>query len=91
MSSEMCIRDRGKTEAWSEQKRKKETRSLRREKKQRKRQWLQSQQEPAKSAQMLTVDADKEDDWGAEERAAKKLKKGSMTQAAFDAAFFDSM
>ena len=82
---------RGKTEAWSEQKRKKETRSLRREKKQRKRQWLQSQQEPAKSAQMLTVDADKEDDWGAEERAAKKLKKGSMTQAAFDAAFFDSM
>ncbi|WFD04976.1 RNA helicase [Malassezia vespertilionis] len=70
-------------EAWSEQKRRKEVRDLRREKKERKRDW-QAQQPPPPPAS-------DEDDWGAEERAAKKLKQGKLDSASFDAAFFDSL
>ena len=34
---------------------------------------------------------DDDDDFDAEERAAKKLKKGTLSQEAFDHAFFDSL
>lgn len=81
---------RAKSEAWSEQKRRKATRQVRREKKQRKRQWLAnqaaSQPEPDEEGE-----DDDDDDFDAEERAAKKLKKGTLSQEAFDHAFFDSL
>lgn len=75
-------------EAWSEQKRRKDTRDARREKKERKRRWLHEQRIAASAA---PAEEEEEDDWAAEERAAKKLKQGKLSQTEFDADFFDTM
>ena len=82
---------RAKSEAWSEQKRRKATRQVRREKKQRKRQWLANQEASQPEPDEGGEDNDDDDDFDAEERAAKKLKKGTLSQEAFDRAFFDSL
>lgn len=82
---------RVKAEAWSEQKRKKETRQLRRDKKQRKREWLAKEAEAEAQAKAEADDGSDESDFAAEERAAKKLRKGTLSPSSFDAAFFDSM
>ncbi|WFD18807.1 RNA helicase [Malassezia caprae] len=75
------------SEAWSEQKRRKETRALRRDKKERKRQWQQAQ-----AAQAAPAEADSEDDdWSADERAAKKQRKGARDVTEADSAFFDDL
>ena len=86
--------------AWSNQTLKKETRDKRKEKKVKKKQWLKSQQpQPSSSTsavpQKRGLDADdenedNEDDWAElarEERMAKKVRKGDMTQLEFDAEF----
>lgn len=73
-------------EAWSEQKRRKEVRDVRREKKERKRRWLQEQ-----AATQAQASEESEDDWVAEERAAKKLKQGKIPQEAFNAEFFSAL
>lgn len=86
--------------AWSNQTLKKETRDKRKEKKAKKKQWLKSQQSqspPSGSVvpQKRELDTDNEDrgvedDWAElarEERMAKRVKRGEMTQAEFDAEF----
>ena len=63
-------------------------------KRDRKRQWLKSQATANHSASPKTVEdrGDDEDDWdelAKEERLAKKVRKGTATQQAFDAQFGD--
>lgn len=86
--------------AWSDKTFKKEARDKRQEKKAKKKQWLksqQSQQSPSASTipQKRGTEVDdegesNEDDWAElarEERMAKKVKKGGITQLEFDAEF----
>jgi ATP-dependent RNA helicase DDX55/SPB4 len=86
--------------AWSSQALRKETRDKRKEKKVKKKQWLKSQQPPSSSSGSVTPqkrgldvddeDGDDGDDWAElarEERMAKKVKKGEITQLEFDAEF----
>jgi ATP-dependent RNA helicase DDX55/SPB4 len=86
--------------AWSTQALKKETRDKRKDKKVKKKQWLKSQpsQPPSPGSEIpqkrgLEVDdedEDNEDDWAElarEERMAKKVRKGEVTQLEFDAEF----
>jgi len=92
---------RKRNTAWSQQDVHKEQKEMRKLKKQRKRQWLKSQT-PAGPAGQSTTDSDPsrsvedcrddEDDWddlAKEERLAKKVRKGTVTQRAFDAEFDD--
>ncbi|KAL4403096.1 ATP-dependent rRNA helicase Spb4 [Malassezia pachydermatis] len=78
-----------KLEAWSDQKRRKETRDLRRAKKEKKRRWLREQELASGSSH--AHEEEEEDDWEAEERAAKKLRKGTLSQSDFDASFFEGL
>ena len=86
--------------AWSTQTLKKETRDKRKEKKVKRKQWIKSQQSgPSSSVSavpqkrgLVAGDEDEgnEDDWAElarEERMAKKVKKGEITQLEFDAEF----
>lgn len=86
--------------AWSSQTLKKDVRDQRKEKKVRKKQWIKSQQpEPSSSAPAVPrkrglevddEDEEDEDDWAElarEERMAKKVKKGEITQLEFDGEF----
>jgi ATP-dependent RNA helicase DDX55/SPB4 len=86
--------------AWSNQTLKREARDKRKEKKAKRKQWLKSQQSgPSSSASVVPqkrgLEADdedegNEDDWAElarEERMAKKVKKGEITQLEFDAEF----
>lgn len=73
----------------------KETRDLRKEKKARKRKWLKTQSSsgPAK-VQIGTVasEGDDDDDWddlAREERMAKKVRTGDISQKTFNAEFTD--
>ncbi|SHO76925.1 Similar to S.cerevisiae protein SPB4 (Putative ATP-dependent RNA helicase) [Malassezia sympodialis ATCC 42132] len=77
------------SEAWSEQKRRKETRALRRDKKQRKRQWQQAQAAQAEAHN--DGEDDEDDDWSADERAAKKQRKGAPGVTDTAAAFYDDL
>ncbi|KAI0082790.1 DEAD-domain-containing protein [Panus rudis PR-1116 ss-1] len=79
--------------AWSDQVAKKEERERRKEKKDKKRKWLKAQQE-LKVVEPKSTDATKdggdEDDWeelAREERMAKKVKKGHISQSDFDMEF----
>ena len=87
--------------AWSDQTTRKEERLKRREKKVRKRQWLKAQVGTAnerpkvaggkrnRAVEDIDDDGD-DDDWEElkrEERMAKRLKKGEITQEEFDAEF----
>ncbi|KAJ8472381.1 hypothetical protein ONZ45_g16672 [Pleurotus djamor] len=90
-----------KNEAWSSQVTKKEEKDKRKEKRQRKKKWLQTHAQaqlpgegPIDSTKKRSAsESDEEsDDWAEiakEERMVKKLKRGNITQAAFDAEFGD--
>ncbi len=87
--------------AWSDRTAKKEERDIRKEKRTKKRKWLKEQQsatapEPSSNkrlhSEVVSGGSDGEDSWGElakEERMAKKLKKGEITQQEFDVAFPD--
>ncbi|KAF5370137.1 hypothetical protein D9758_001025 [Tetrapyrgos nigripes] len=85
--------------AWSNKVVKKEERDKRKEKKNRKRKWLKEQAATEKSSQDLKRSreevedgGDSGDDWddlAREERIAKKVRKGEVSQKAFDAEFAD--
>lgn len=86
--------------SWSSQTFKKEVRDQRKEKKVKRKKWIKSQQ-PEPSSSALAVprkrgleaddeDEEDEDDWAElarEERMAKKVKKGEITQLEFDGEF----
>ncbi|KAG6836515.1 hypothetical protein H0H93_007192 [Arthromyces matolae] len=83
--------------AWSAQTQKKEAKELRKEKRTRKKKWLQSQiAEPSAVGSVKREregddsDIDEGDEWdelAREERMAKKVKRGAIKQQAFDAEF----
>ncbi|OSD08658.1 DEAD-domain-containing protein [Trametes coccinea BRFM310] len=86
--------------AWSEQMKRKEEREKRKEKKERKKKWLKAQAASAaeQPGGKRSLDAakddsgDDEDDWeelAREERMAKRVKKGHISQSEFDAEFAD--
>ncbi|EJF66036.1 DEAD-domain-containing protein [Dichomitus squalens LYAD-421 SS1] len=87
--------------SWSDKMRRKEEREKRREKKDRKRKWERANQAHAGTKRGLgDIDMDGEkgndedggDDWDAlarEERLAKRVKKGQLSQTEFDAEFGD--
>ncbi|KAJ3560246.1 hypothetical protein NP233_g10968 [Leucocoprinus birnbaumii] len=90
--------------AWSEQTNKKEERDKRREKREKKKKWLKEQRTTGSAAPDDTPDkkrsrpdtqnsgSGEEDDWddlAKEERMAKKLRKGEISQQEFDATFTD--
>ncbi|THH20667.1 hypothetical protein EW146_g708 [Bondarzewia mesenterica] len=85
--------DKTKYVAWSNKIVKKEENEKRKEKRDRKRKWLKSQQASAasESAEIQgAASVDAEEDWAElarEERMAKKLKRGSVTQDEFDQEF----
>ncbi|KAH8106782.1 DEAD-domain-containing protein [Cristinia sonorae] len=75
--------------AWSDKTTKKTEKEKRKEKKVRKRKWLQSQKGLSGADETKGSDED-EDDWeelAREERLAKKVKKGDVTQREFDEEF----
>jgi ATP-dependent RNA helicase DDX55/SPB4 len=80
--------------AWSDQVARREARDLRKEKKARKRKWLKTQTSAAattsvggKSAADSDGDDDDWDDLAREERMAKKVRTGDISQKAFNAEF----
>lgn len=89
--------------AWSEQTTKKEEREKRREKRAKKKKWLKDQQSPGIAtpenatskrphSEMANSGSNDEDDWdelAKEERMAKKLRQGKISQREFDVAFAD--
>jgi ATP-dependent RNA helicase DDX55/SPB4 len=88
--------------AWSHQVARKEEKDKRREKKDRKKKWLKSQtsanedaaggDQSFKRERPAEDDADEGDEWGElarEERMAKKVRRGDITQGAFDKQFAD--
>jgi len=86
--------------AWSEQSSRQEERQKRRDKKAKKKQWLKTQAElvdeqntkPSDSSKRPRAEEDDEGSWeelAREERMAKKLKRGEITQKEFDAEFVD--
>ncbi|KAK7470621.1 ATP-dependent rRNA helicase spb4 [Stygiomarasmius scandens] len=84
--------------AWSNKVVKKEERDKRKEKKDRKKKWLKEQAKATKSGTDLKRpreeddDGDDAEDWddlAREERMAKKVRKGEISQKAFDAEFDD--
>lgn len=80
--------------AWSNKTSRKEEREKRKEKKDRKRKWLKTQQStPSAAAEAHDAsDAEGEDDWdelAREERMAKKVKRGDVSQSQFDVEFAD--
>lgn len=83
---------------WSQQAANQEQKEKRKLKKDRKRQWLKSQTSASHStmtpatSQSVEDSRGDEDDWdelAEEERLAKKVRKGTATQQAFDAEFGD--
>lgn len=84
------------TAAWSEQTDRKDERVKRKERKVAKRKWLQANPPPEATAEAAAGSDgggdDGGDDWdemAREERMAKKVKKGDVSQKAFDAEFAD--
>lgn len=73
-----------KVEAWSEQKRRKEARDVRREKKERKHRWLREHEADK-------TEDEEEDDWAAEERAAKRVRKNALAEDTFQTEFYDGL
>ena len=84
--------------AWSDKLNKKDEREKRREKKDRKKQWLKAQQQKDPSEPNFLkrgrdskdLDGGDGDEWAElarEERMAKKVRKGDLTQVAFDEEF----
>ncbi|TCD63297.1 ATP-dependent rRNA helicase spb4 [Steccherinum ochraceum] len=87
------------SESWSDKVLKKTEKEKRKEKKDRKRKWLQTQKdvapstsEPGGAAGQQSDEGGGEDDWddlAREERMAKKVKRGDVSQREFDAEFGD--
>ena len=83
--------------AWSHQVARKEEKERRKEKKDRKKKWLKSQPSTEDDDKSLKrgrtpVNEDEGDDWeelAREERMAKKVRQGNITQGAFDRQFAD--
>lgn len=87
--------------AWSDHITRKEERDKRREKRVKKKKWLKEQQSAPTSelplnkrphSEVVGGESGSEDSWdelAKEERMAKKLKKGEISQQEFDAAFPD--
>ncbi|KAH9945937.1 DEAD-domain-containing protein [Epithele typhae] len=85
--------------AWSSQSRRQEEREKRRDKKDRKKRWQKTQTSPgSESAEVKRGEgvppsgSDEGDDWedlAREERAAKRVKQGHLSQTEFDAEFAD--
>ncbi|KAF7432977.1 ATP-dependent rRNA helicase spb4 [Pleurotus ostreatus] len=96
---EKRVQQKTRNEAWSNKMSKKEEREQRKEKRNRKRKWLQAQTQTdtvgtaeKKDRPGASDDDEEEDDWttlAKEERMAKKVKRGAMSQASFDAEFGD--
>jgi ATP-dependent RNA helicase DDX55/SPB4 len=87
---------RKRNAAWSGQSSRKEERQNRRDKKAKKKQWLKakatSANEQTTSPKRPRAEEDGEDTWkqlAREERMAKKLKRGEISQKEFDAEFVD--
>lgn len=87
---------RKRNAAWSEQSSRQEERQNRRDKKAKKKQWLKTQatsaNEQTPSPKRPRAEEEGEDTWGQlarEERMAKKLKRGEISQKEFDAEFVD--
>lgn len=83
-------------QAWSDKVSKQEEKDKRQEKKSLKRKWLKANADAGKTAissadkQDSGADDDGEDDWAdlaKEERMAKKVRQGGISQAVFDAEF----
>lgn len=83
--------------AWSNKVAKKEEKERRKQKKEVKKQWLKQQQQPTtvddkKRSRDQGSEGDDADDWeelAKEERMAKKLKRGEISQSDFDSQFAD--
>ena len=73
--------------AWSKHTDRKEEKTLRKEKRIRKRKWLKSAEEIVPSTSNHEEDQDDWQELAREERMAKKVKKGEIGQHAFDAEF----
>ncbi|KAF9247068.1 DEAD-domain-containing protein [Melanogaster broomeanus] len=87
---------RKRNTSWSEQVENKVQKEKRKLKKERKRQWLKAQTATAGAGEAKTQNPeegdDEKDDWdelAREERVAKKVRKGTVTQTDFDAEFAD--
>ena len=103
-SSDSKSNDKRHRISWSRQLAKKDTKEKRRTQKAKKREWLASTQPGERhtglkrmrtdSEEKMTDPAEGEDDWESlaeEERFAKKLKKGRISQAEFDATTFTDL
>jgi ATP-dependent RNA helicase DDX55/SPB4 len=81
--------------AWSNQAVRKDVKQLRKEKKERKRKWLNSQGQTGDAvvkSPAAESDGDDNDEWdelAREERMAKKVRRGDVSQRAFDEEFAD--
>lgn len=84
--------------SWSRQDGRREERDKRKEKKERKKQWEKAQEKPVPEADRASKrsrspeNVDAADDWeelAREERMAKKVKRGDVSQGAFDTEFAD--
>jgi ATP-dependent RNA helicase DDX55/SPB4 len=82
--------------AWSQQVGRREEKTQRKEKKDRKKKWLKTQsasrEEKAKEPDAKRVRVESDDDWAElarEERMAKKVRRGDITQQVFDQEFAD--
>lgn len=95
--SEARAAKRKRNAAWSQQVESKEDKDKRRAKKEKKRQWLKSQMGdsdlkgvPNKAKPEESGCEDDWDDLAREERLAKKLRKGTVSQKEFDEEFGES-
>ncbi|KAJ7915570.1 DEAD-domain-containing protein [Mycena leptocephala] len=75
--------------AWSDKVAKKEEREKRREKKGKKRKWLKTQTADGGHGDEAVDEGDDWEEIAREERMAKKMRKGDVSQKAFDAEFAD--
>lgn len=91
------VEQKRENSAWSQKVAKREEKEKRKEKKTLKRKWLKAQataekEKQEQEAQNEVDDKDAEDDWeelAREERMAKKVKRGDVSQREFDASFAD--
>jgi ATP-dependent RNA helicase DDX55/SPB4 len=83
--------------AWSTQAARKEAKEVRKQKKDRKRKWLSKSHDPGPAVltqgeRERAAESDVEDDWddlAHEEREAKKVRRGVVSQETFDEQFMD--
>lgn len=86
-----CIVLLYRSEAWSAQKEAKARKAERRTKRERKREYLQNKRKKDKEEKEEEDDNDDWDELAAEERMAKKLKKGKIKEEEFDKMFMGNL